>query len=82
VKEMFVIVFRELIVIAAGLVIVWFIWSQVRKIRRRDARKEHAKEMIDNINEIIELSKSIPSVDTDKLIAAKQKLEKLHNQGS
>jgi len=75
---MFVLVFRELVVIVASLVIMWFVWSQIRKIGRREARKENVKEMINNINDIIELSKSIPSVDTDKLKVAKRKLEELH----
>ena len=77
---MFALVFRELIVVVAGLVIIWWTWTLVRKVGRRDARKEHAKELLDNIKEILELSKDV-KVDPKKLQAAREKLEKLQKEG-
>ncbi len=46
---MFALVMRELVVIVAGLVIIWFVWTRVRKIWRRDAKEERVVEMMDMI---------------------------------
>jgi len=78
---MFALVFRELIVIVAGLVIVWFIWTRVRKIWRRDAREEHVNEMMDSIDELVKLSKKV-KVDPKKLKEAREKLTELEREGS
>ena len=74
---MFVLIFREMVIITAGLIIIWFLWSQIRKVSRKDARKEHIKEALANIDEILELAKEIPKVDPEKLKAAREKLASL-----
>ena len=79
---MFILVFRELIIITAGLIIIWFLWRQIRVIGRKDARKEHLQECLDNVNEIIELSKEMPNIDPKRLEAARDKLAKLQKEGS
>ena len=79
---MFILIFRELVIITAGLIIIWFLWSQIRKIGRKDARREHIKECLDNVDEILALAKEIPNMDPKKLEAAREKLSKLHKEGS
>ena len=76
---MFALIFRELVVGVAGLIIIWFLWRIVRKIGRRDSRNEHIKECLDNIDEIIELSKEA-EFDPKKLKAAREKLEKIDKE--
>ena len=77
---MFALVFRLLIVLVVGLGIAWWVWTMVRKIGRRDARKEHVKELLDNVEEILELSRDM-EVDPKKLQAAREKLKKLQQEG-
>ena len=75
---MFALVFRELIVLMAGLMIVWAVWKQIRKKGRRDA----IQDCLDSIDETLELAKKTPNVDPKRLIAAREKLAKLQKQGS
>jgi len=78
---MFALVFRELVVLAVGLGIIWFVWTKVRKIGRRDAREEHVKELLDNVDELAKLSKKV-DFDPKKLKAAREKLSELEKEGS
>lgn len=78
---MFVLVFRELVVVVAGLVIIWFVWTMVRKIGRRDAREEHVKELMDNIDELVKLSKTV-KIDPKKLKEARENLSQLEKEGN
>lgn len=78
---MFALVFRDLMVIVAGLIIVWFVWTCVRKIGRRDAREEHIKELMDNVDELVKLAKKV-KVDPKKLKEAREKLAQLEKEGS
>lgn len=73
---MFALVFRDLVVIVAGLIVVWFLWTRIRKIGRRDSRKEQVREALDNIEEILELSKEV-KVNPKKLKSAREKLAQL-----
>ena len=78
---MVVLVFRELVVITAGLVIIWALWKFIRKVRRNDSRRENLQECMDNIDEILKLSNKIPKVDVKKLQEARDKLNNLIKEG-
>jgi len=78
---MFALVFRELLVLVGGLAIIWFVWTKVRKIGRRDAREEHVNEMMDSIDELVKLSKKV-KVDPKKLKEAREKLSELEKEGN
>jgi hypothetical protein len=78
---MFALVFRELLVLVGGLAIIWFVWTKVRKIGRRDAREEHVTEMMDSIDELVKLSKRV-KLDPKKLKEAREKLSELEKEGN
>jgi len=75
---MFALVFRELLIIVVGLVIVWFVWTRVRKIWRRDAKEERVGEMMDSVDELVKLSKKV-KLDPKKLKEAREKLSELED---
>ena len=78
---MFFLILRELFLWAAVLVVIWWLWTKIITVIRKDARKEYIRQRLQSIEVLEELSET-PDVDGKRLERAREKLRKIQKEGS